>query len=185
MRWACGPLCACCPVRQAVGASLTRTLGVMNNQRTYIRASLLAPLIVAAPLLALSTLAWAFMNLITDGDAPFHLAGVGILAALPIYIAGAVCCYVVALALAMFWRLSQATLTCAALVLSALISVLTVSVWLQVPGGLANASSQLIFFFILSFVWLSTTLLTWWCLAASKLGPNQLLPLRSSLTNDA
>ena len=27
MRWACGPLCACCPARQAVGASLTRTLG--------------------------------------------------------------------------------------------------------------------------------------------------------------
>ena len=27
MRWACGPLCARCPARQAVGASLTRTLG--------------------------------------------------------------------------------------------------------------------------------------------------------------
>ena len=33
MRWACGPLCACCPVRQAVGASLTRTLGIREQPR--------------------------------------------------------------------------------------------------------------------------------------------------------
>jgi len=28
MRRACGPFCACCPARQATGASLVRTLGV-------------------------------------------------------------------------------------------------------------------------------------------------------------
>ena len=30
-RWACGPLCACCPARHTVGAGLTQTLGAMKN----------------------------------------------------------------------------------------------------------------------------------------------------------
>lgn len=148
--------------------SLTSALGVMNTHRTGFRASLLAPLIVAALLLSLSGFAWIFMNPITDGDAPFHLAGVGIVAALPIYIAGVIGCYCITTALSKFWHLSPVTLVLSALVLSALVSVLAVSAWLQVPGGLAHASGQLTFFFIAAFVWLCPTLLAWWWLASSK-----------------
>jgi hypothetical protein len=142
----------------------------MNTQRNYLRASLLAPLVVAAPLVALSGLAWIFMNPITDGDAPFHLAGVGIVVAPPIYIAGVIGCYCITTPLSKFGRLSPVTLILSALVLSALVSVLAVGAWLQVPGGLGHAFGQLIFFFIAALVWLCPTLLAWWWLASSMSG---------------
>src|SRR2546425_12149338 len=110
--------------------------------KRIILASLVAPAAIAGPMFVLAALSWASMP-ISDGDAPFRMAGLGMLAALPLYLVVALLCVAVSSGLQRFGALSRRSL----LFVSASVA-LAIAGWSALRWVQAGNSSQAVHSFL-------------------------------------
>ena len=134
--------------------------------KRIILASLVAPAAIAGPMFVLAALSWAFMNPISDGDAPFRMAGLGMLAALPLYLVVALLCVAVSSGLQRFGALSRRSLLFVSASVALAIAGWSALRWVQ-AGNSSQAVHSFLFFFGVCFITSAILSFAWWWLASN------------------
>lgn len=145
----------------------TWSLDVMIPFKRIVLFSLIAPAVIVGPMFVLAMLSWALMNPISDGDAPFRLAGLGILAAVPLYAIIALLCIVIACLLQRFGVLSRRSLLVVSAGAAFSIAGYFSLRWLSFGDSL-KAVQSFIFFFGACFFAAASLSLVWWWLASNS-----------------
>lgn len=135
--------------------------------KRIVLSSLIAPAFIVGPMFILALLSWALMNPISDGDAPFRLAGLGMLSAAPLYISIALLCTVIALVLQRLGVLSRRSLLIVSAGIALSIAGYFSQRWLTL-GESSKALHSFIFFFGICFFASASLSLAWWWLASNS-----------------
>jgi hypothetical protein len=129
--------------------------------------------IAIGPLVLVAVVGWFCLDLLVDGDAPIRVAGLGLLAAVPLYLALALLCTLFSVVLQHFGKLSRRSLLECSSAMSLALAGSVGYGWLSL-GSPAKATSS--FFFVFSLAFLAGALLcvAWWRMASLEKHPQVL-----------
>ena len=139
----------------------------MLTHKRILFASLLAPLAIILPLLALSAIGWSLFDPLTDGDAPIRMAGIGIMLSFPIYLFLVVVTYLASQSLRFFNHLSHRSLLIVAATLSIVIAAINSVWWLFLGSSALKATESFTTVLLISIIASMPVCYAWWRLAAN------------------